>query len=425
MADTPQNEALKNIASVVTNKRSRSFIFIIITFVLILVANGLMPIISGRAKYTTEAQEVTYAEYLVRQEEDPLVSLTYASQADIEDYVKLYIKANPDLTPEQYVTITPPNDMKVSVYTKLFFQSYWWYIDTAIHMISTVLLFYAIFNYLTVQSKETNPEYLNGVFTMKQLNENYLDPDTFEPWTEDVFNKTRKIKQHIRNVKHELKKLERKTPYIIRKKFMEHFENFDRPDYVYNPNIPSTLVNLDKKEQAYVDKKEELITQLRDKYINEVVVLSEVKNFREIKPGFVYSGVDSNSVGQDEYSTIKTDGQRIQKTIMSKIFVSLAISLSFASLLTVLAIDSSIQSPLFMVLSVIMKVTPLILQIYFAFNYNNWFVDNQLLPNLKFRENIAMMYLAEMKRQGKQIEPVIINKFEVVATKKERKKEVK
>ena len=65
-----------------------------------------------------------------------------------------------------------------------------------------------------------------------------------------------------------------------------------------------------------------------------------------------------------------------------------------------LSVTVSQQDALWIVLTVLMKIVPLFLQVYFAIDYNNWFMENQLLPNLKF-ENIAMLYLAEMKRQGK------------------------
>lgn len=423
MADTPQTETLKNIASVVTSKRSRSIIFLVAAFLVIVVINGILPLISGRAKYTTESKEMTYKEYTELQTENYLINLTYASQQDIEDYKKLYTEKHPELTPEEIFTIIPPDNMKVSAYTKFFFESYWWYIDTGISMLSTVLMYYAIFNYLNTRTKEINLDFKRGEYTMKQLNENYLDPDTFEPWIHDTFNRERKVKQHIRNAHHELKVLETKTPYKIRRKFIEYFENFEREDYQHNRFIPSTTEVLTQKEYHYRIKKEELLLQLRKEYIATVPALDGIKNFKEIKPGFVYSGVNTEGVGQDEYSSIKSDQQRVRGSLLSKILMSIAVSLGFASLLTVLAIDFAAQSPVWLTLSVLVKIAPLIIQIYFAFNYSNWFTENQLLPNLKFRENIAMMYLAEMKRQGKQTEPIIINKIEIVSPVKNKKGE--
>ena len=405
-------KTLDNITSVITNKRTRSLLFLITTFALILFANGLLPLISGQAHYTADPLEVTYSEYLDMKAGNKLVDLTYSAQASITAYKESFKLANPDLTPDELVMIEPPMNMKVTVYTKFFFQSAWWYFDTGLSLVSAVFLFYAMFNYLLVRSKDIRIEHVNGEHTIKQLNEKYLDPDTFEPWIDVVFNRKRKIKQHIRNTRYELKKLETETPYRIRRRFKNHFK-----DVIEVPEgnlLPVLYKPMSKKERKYLDRKEELLEKLEEHYIKEYVVDTDVANFKEIKAGFVYSGVNHEGVGQDEYSAIKTDQQRVRSTIVSKLLISLAITLSFASILTVLSVTVSQQEALWIVLTVLMKIVPLFLQVYFAIDYNNWFMENQLLPNLKFRENIAMLYLAEMKRQGKITEPISVNKIEVV-----------
>lgn len=410
--NTQSSKILENIASVVTSKRSRSFVFLLITFILILAVNGMMPLISGQAHYTAEAVEVTYVEYIDMKEDNSLFNMTYTSKMSIESYKKMYMDAHPELTPEQIIVIEPPNDMKVTVYTKLFFQSPWWYIDTLLSMLSSVFLFYAMFNYLNVRSKDTHIDHLNAENTIKQLNERYLDPDTFEPWMEKSFNRERKIKQHIRNVKFKLKELETKTPYEVRKKFKRYFK--DHVEVDETNLLPAIYRPMSKEERKYINNKEELLEQLTSDYIDEVVVDNKVEHFKEIKPGFVYSGVNHEGIEQDEYSTIRTDNQRIRSTMASKLLMSLSITFGFASLLTILAVDASLQSPLWIAMTVLMKIIPLCLQVYFAINYNNWFMENQLLPNLKFRENVAMLYLAEMKRQGKQTDPIVIQKIEIM-----------
>lgn len=405
-------KTLDNITSVITNKRTRSLLFLITTFALILFANGLLPLISGQAHYTADPLEVTYSEYLDMKAGNKLVDLTYSAQASITAYKESFKLANPDLTPDELVMIEPPMNMKVTVYTKFFFQSAWWYFDTGLSLVSAVFLFYAMFNYLLVRSKDIRIEHVNGEHTIKQLNEKYLDPDTFEPWIDVVFNRKRKIKQHIRNTRYELKKLETETPYRIRRRFKNHFK-----DVIEVPEgnlLPVLYKPMSKKEREYLDRKEELLEKLEEHYIKEYVVDTDVANFKEIKAGFVYSGVNHEGVGQDEYSAIKTDQQRVRSTIVSKLLISLAITLSFASILTVLSVTVSQQEALWIVLTVLMKIVPLFLQVYFAIDYTNWFMENQLLPNLKFRENIAMLYLAEMKRQGKITEPISVNKIEVV-----------
>jgi len=414
------NSTIDNIASVLLNKRSRSLIFLVATFIFILLANGMLPLISGRAHYTADPVELTYAEYLVAKAEDPLRDLTYGSKLDIILYKELYRLANPDMTPDEIVLLEPPLNLKVSMYTIFFFDSPWWYFDTGLSLVSALLLFYALFNYLVIRSKERNIDYLNGEGVIKQLNESYLDPDTFEPWVEVDFNQTRKRKQHIRNTKFKLKKLELKTPYEVRRKFKDYFQvkpkNNESSFYpvVYTPMTPA--------ETKYINKKDELLAQLEENYIKEYIVENDVENCQEIKPGFVYSGINIEGVGQDEYSTIKTDRQRIRSSIVAKLFISLAVTLSFASVLTILSISISQQNPVWVVATILMKLLPLFLQVYFAIDYSNWFMDNQLLPNLKFRENIALLYLAEMKRRGIVSGNIVLNRIYITSPERRNKK---
>lgn len=412
-------DKVNQIATILTNKRTRSLVFLIVTFVLILLANGLLPLISGQAHYTAEIKEVTYGEYVYLKERNELIDLTYGAKMEILAYEELYKLKHPDLTAEEIVNIEIPNNLKVTIYTKFFFDSAWWYFDTGMSLISAIFLFYALFNYMIIRSKDTRIEHVNGEQTIKQLNEKYLDPDTFEPWVDDVFNRRRKIEQHIRNTKYELKKLEMETPFTVRRRFKKHFKNIvEVPE---DNLLPVVYQPLTKQERKYLDKKEEILAKLQTDYIEEYVVDTDVKHFKAIRAGFVYSGINHEGVGQDEYSTIQTDRERVRGSIFSKVLVSLAITLGFASVLTILAVNVSQQAPLWIFLTVLMKIVPLFLQFYFAVDYNNWFMENQLLPNLKFRENIAMMYLAEMKRQGIINEPVVINKIELVQ--QTRKKE--
>lgn len=405
-------QAFDGIASVFTNKRSRSLLFLIITAILIITANGLLPLISGQAHYTAEIKEVTYAEYQSLKKGNQLYDLTYGAQVKIKTYKLTYKLKFPDISPEEEALLEPPGNMKVNVYTKFFFQSPWWYIETLISVMSAVFLFYALFNYFITRDKDTKEDHVNGENTIKQLNERYLDPDTFEPWIEEDFNRSRKIKQHIKNIKYQLKQLEAKTDFKIRRRFKDYFDN--TVEVPMDNLLPVKYIEMSKKERAYLEAKEDLLLKLDEKYINEYVVDSDVKHFKAIRPGFVYSGVNIEGVTQDEYSTIKSDTEKIKGSLLSKVLLSLSVTLTFASLLTIVAINAAGQDPLWVVITIIMKIVPLVLQVYFAINYTNEFMYFHLLPNLKFRENIAMRYLAEMKRRGKMDNPIVINKINVV-----------
>lgn len=393
-----KNNPIDFVSSIITNKRSRSLLFLVVTALFIIASNGLLPLLSGQARYTVSPVEITYAQYEQLQGETHLYSMTYGATIRITTYQTLYIMQHPGMSPEEMMNIVPPPDFKVSVYTQFFYQAPWWYIDTGISLASAVFLFYALFNYLVTRDKDERVEHVNGELKIKELNDNYLDPDTFEPWI-DKFNRNRKVKQHTRNVKYQLKKLEKDTPFEIKRRFKKHF--IDLQDVDVNNLLPVPYVEMSKAERKYIDKKEELLSMLDEEYIKEVVVETDVPNFKEIRAGFVYSGINIEGVAQDEYSTIKSDAEKIRGSLASKILISLAMTVAFASVFTVLAINVNEQDPFWIVVTVIMKIIPLLLQIYFAMDYTNEFMEKHLLPNLKARENIAMRYLADMDKEGK------------------------
>lgn len=427
MSRSPHADQFDTISRNLTSKRTKSLTFLALTFLIIVAINGLLPTLVMGWGPRYEATSIKHTEYIAmtsNEQAEINKALVYntlenwaKNKEDKENKIDL-INNNAELSEEIKAERIAElkNDianLKISYYTKYFYEAPEWYADTVISSLSTVMVYYAVFNYLIVKSKDSNINHLNGEFIMKQLAENYLDPDTFEPWLDLDFNRKRKIKQHIRNVKALLKKLEQRTPYAIRKRFSNYFTEVPNADDVFMTHLPALYVEMNDKERAYIEAKDDLLHQLTEQYIQEVVLEGKVKYFKEIKPGFVYTGVNYDGTSQDEYSTIKSDNRRVQDALASKILMSVSISLIFASFASMFLFNFAGLDPLSATVLILMRILPLLLQVYFAINYNNWFMDNQLLPNLKFRENIAMFYLAEMKRRGIRNEPVIINKLEL------------
>ena len=121
------NKALDKVATVVTDKHTRSTFFLFLTVIIIFVINGLLPTIEGKAHYTADPVNVTYAEYKEMKAKDPNHNLTWSSEEDINNYNRHYMESHPDA---EYLLIEPPDDFKVSVYTKFFFQHTFWYVST-------------------------------------------------------------------------------------------------------------------------------------------------------------------------------------------------------------------------------------------------------------------------------------------------------
>lgn len=392
----------QNLKQVLLTKQTKSLVMLIIGIVLVVILNAGLPLIQGQIGYTVEPVEMTHAEYLSLKEEDGFIRLTFNSDLKLKEYKRLYIQLNPDLTPEEIVDVEIPDTLMVSVYTRFFWVSTGWWISSFVGVLSVYIVFITVFMYVNQSRKETDKQFIEETKKINEMNEKFIDPDTFEPYMKDVFNRQRKIKQHLSNVKYELSVLEKKTPFIIRERYMPYFE---LPEADYEERLPSTYV-LPKtkwynfKEKRYLNKKKKLLSLLKEDYVEEYVVDSHVKYFKEIRPGFVYSGV--NKVGRtiDEYSNVQTDKERKAKDSLKKIMYSAGISIGFATMFTIAGFTSEEGAIFWYIINVITKIAPLVISWILALDYNNTFFEEQIYPNLKYRYNIGLSYLAYEKKRS-------------------------
>lgn len=371
------NKALDKVATVVTDKHTRSTFFLFLTVIIIFVINGLLPTIEGKAHYTADPVNVTYAEYKEMKAKDSNHNLTWSSEEDINNYNRHYMESHPDA---EYLLIEPPDDFKVSVYTKFFFQHTFWYVSTLTRTVSAVLLFYSIFNYLLTKYKDTHRRYKELSDELIKLSNNSLDPSTFEPWMIDDFNRVRKIKQHTININYRLSMLDRRTSYVIR--------NLAKKD----PDNP--------KCARYLNKKNDLLSKLEPTYINEVVINKYVPNFKYIHPSFVLCGVNKMGHTTDSYSLIQSDSSRLSKDIMTKALLAMFLTVMFATLLTITVVVASDKPWYWVVIDVLTTVAPLLIQIPMAYDYCNTYMEEHLITNLLYRRSIAFTYLADMQKKG-------------------------
>jgi hypothetical protein len=388
-------QAVEKASQIVTNKKSRSVIFLLLSLLIVLGINGVLPVIEGQAQYTVSAVDRTYAEYEIMKAENVNYRLTWFSQQNINLYITTYVIDNPGTNPFE---VEIPDNFKVQVYTQFFFEYPFWYVSTTISIGSAIILFYSLFNYLIVLAKDKYKRYVDLSEQVEEMTEKHLDPVTFEPWIHDVFNYHRKIQQHKTNVKYSIDKLEQKTTYEIRKKLKPYFETLrNKPEDA--ALVLKTIGKLSWKERSYLKKKERLLQLLDDSYIKEYVVDGHVKHFRYISPMFVYNGSDNAGLSVDSYSLINSNEKRIAKDAGSKVLWALINTFLFAVLFTVTAVSSYQQDPFWIVVNAVSKIAPLVLQIPLAIDYSNVFMDTQLLNNLISRRAIGLLYLADVKKE--------------------------
>lgn len=395
MADQTRVEAtIERATQLITNKKSRSVIFLLLSLLVVLGINGVLPVIEGQAQYTVGAVDTTYGEYLTMKEENVNYRITWYSEQSINLYVAGYVIANPGTNPFE---VEIPANFKVQVNTKFFFEYPFWYITTTISLGSAIILFYSLFNYLVTLSKEKYKKYVDLSTEVDGMTEKHLDPVTFEPWIHDTFNYHRKIQQHKTNVKYAIDKLENKVNYTIRKKLKPYFEML-RTDKEKAAEVYKKLGKLTWFEYSYAHKKERYLQLLEDDYIKEYVIDGRVKHFKYITAMFVYNGSDNEGLSVDSYSLISSNERRVVRDAGSKIVWTVVNTFLFAILITITAVSSYQQDPFWIIINAVSKIAPLLLQVPLAIDYSNVFMDNQLMTNLLSRRAIGLLYLADAKK---------------------------
>ena len=366
-----QKNVTQKLTNVITSKHTRSLIFLVLTVIVIFAINALLPTIEGKAHYTADSITVTYKEYIELKEQNVNYNLTWSSEETVKNFI--------DTHTVDGVLITPiPDDLQVEVYTKFFFQHTFWYVSTLTRVVSAVLLFFSVFNFILTKHKDNHKRYIELNNEMTMLSNTSLDPSTFEPWMEYSFNHDRKIKQHIDNTKYDINKLELRTPYEIR--LLARTE----------PTNPKCL--------KYLHKKEDLSAMLDDKYIEEVVIHRDVKNFKYIHPSFVMCGVNRLGRTTDSYSLIESDSVRLSKDMGVKAIVSTLLTIMFATLLTVTIVTAADKPWYWVLIDILTTLAPLIIQIPLAYDYCNTYMEEHLIANLLSRRTIAFLYLADVQK---------------------------
>lgn len=369
-----------------TTKRSYAgILFIIFSVFIIFGLNALLPLLEGSSHYTVEAAKMPYSDYVIHKKSDDQYSLTWASEAAILRY-KVAYAAEQGLSVTDALTIEVPDDMLVSVYTKYFFESAFWWVSTATSTFSAILLFFSVLNYCINKLRERDPKYLELLDAVNTMVRTALNPEKFEPWMQDVFNHNRKVRQHVQNIKYKLNTLENRTPFKYKKNLVDYFKGGE------------LTVNLDRRTEKYLRLKEALLYKISNEYITEYISSIRVKYFKTVDPVFIYNGVRlKNAIIADSYSTIKTDAEYLTYTGWKKAAVGVAFTFALATLVTLTVISSAEQSPIAVVVQALVKIAPLVMQIQYAKEHAKDYMQEQLIGNLLIRRSIGLYFLSNTK----------------------------
>lgn len=374
-------DLLGKTKQVITNRSVRSTVLLIITLIVVLAINALLPIFEGNTHYTEDAVSMSYAEYKDLYSDNHHYQLTWVSANAVQRYIDEYLESHPEIPYEERHLIEPPGSFIVEVYTKFFFNYSFWYLKTVIHVISTVLVFYSVFNFLLVRKKKHDSKYVELDSQVTQLVDSKLDPVTFEPWMDEQFNYPRKVQQHKANVKYRLHKLDKHTNYKTRILFKQ------------NPD--------DNRCVKYKHHREELLYYASKEYIDEYVHDIRVPGHKHIYPTFVTGGYNVIGHSIDSYSLLKSDSRRLGEDSIRKVLTATVLTVLIAILLTLTVVTSLDKPWYWMVINVVTTMLPLVIQIPMAVDYCEKYMEEQVMTNLMSRRNIAFLYLAYMEEVAK------------------------
>lgn len=379
------NEAKET--NVLISKQTRNMFILIVSIIVITISNGILGAFKSGKFYKT----YDYVEVNIPYEEvnydDPIFKDWTPQSKEVIKYETEYLY---DETIHENIKI------KVKMYkgynSNYFYKSFWFYAETLANTVTVLLFYITLVNFLISKRVNEDEVYIKLESELNELiyEKNALPSYTFEPFIEK-WNRDRKRKQHISNVKYSLAKLEQKTSFKIRREFLI---NNEQGELIFK--VPKR--ELTKQELKYLNKKEELESKLEETYINQFVEFDKVKHFKYIHASFVTTGKNDIIESTDEYSSIKSDKAKQTEDYTKKALLGLSISAFMATLLsfTLMRVD---DNWLLIVYYVFMKMLPLILQIVFAIDYVNTIMRIQKIPILRYRLNITNIYLATKEEE--------------------------
>ena len=417
MNDSKSNivEQTKSTNILISKKGKSTFLLILSIFVVSILAGILGAFKNGEFQKTYDMVMV----------DTPLDEVDFNDRVfdDLDDNSrevildKIVVKYDPELGQNYEEEIR----VYKGYYKNYFFMSYWFYLETSLNLFLAIIFYVALVNFLIVRREEKDEMYQALSSELNTLIiENDLPPATFEPFL-DEWNRERKINQHISNMKFKRSVLEKKTSHKVRKLFYTKDKETGR--LIFGPN--EKVLNrkfkwyeflfkekrIQIKAKKYWYKKERIESFLDKNYIEENVPFEKVKHFRKINPSFVYSGKNVIQKSNDEYSNMMSNTKRYAKDLRKKMALSFIMTSMIASVLSFTLFRAD-ENWLFIVLSVMLKLLPLLVQVILAINYSNVYMENQLIPTIRARVGLASLYMSKkdeikidyVKEQPKKIQ---------------------
>lgn len=213
----------------------------------------------------------------------------------------------------------------------------------------------------------------------------HLDPVTFDPFFVD-FERNRKIEYYKRDLEAQIEKLERKASLEDMRSWTRKMRNGTE-----DPEVNQAFEN-----SEFCQRKKMILEQLEPEFIEEHIDYMHIK-YKPLSKSFVTSGYNKPHKRYDDYA-IETSWEKMFWDLLPKFIMLAGFLIAGESIIVQFEPDKPLALIMY---NMLIKIIPLILQIYFANGYTNIYIDEKIMVDLRRRLDIVIKYLSFKKGVGK------------------------
>ena len=267
-----------------------------------------------------------------------------------------------------------------------------WYSKVTRVLFSNILIFIGTFLHLLDSALQNRQDIITERGRLDAIASTRLDPVTFDPFF-IKFERQRKIKFYKRAMETRLEKLENKAKLTDMELWRKQQKNYDSDGNIVDHDINDQFLN-----NKFCQKKQTILKQLKPEFIESHIGYMRV-GYRPNSKSFVTNGYNKPSTKYDDYA-IEPRSLKLLYDLGPKFLILAGALIILESIIVeFVMLDSWIVA----FWNMIIKVVPLLIQIYFAWSYRDIYIKEKIMVDLKKRSDIMTLYLASINKKGVEV----------------------
>lgn len=266
------------------------------------------------------------------------------------------------------------------------FTAEWWYRVFRV-LTSNIFIFVGTFMYLLDLAMRTRKNITDKKKQVEDAVEKYVDPVTFDPF-HLKFERTRKLNYYKRAVEARLEKLESKATMEDLTIWGKQQKNYDQDGKIIDEDLQKVF---DKNK--FCQKKQVILGQLEPEFIQQHIEYMKVP-YRPNSKTFVTNGYNKPSAKYDEYA-VEPRFSKLMWDLLPKFLIMMGFLVAAESIVVEFMMTDSLTASFF---NMIIKIMPLVLQVYFAFAYCEAYIAEKIMVDFRKRIDLITLYVAGLKK---------------------------